>query len=187
LRNWLLGIVFCFLVTGLVVAQEIPVGVNYKRASDTVNATAKAALERALKNGDQYPAYLLPDVVTCGPMLWKALKPSADKVLLESKVTDGFVATPEPTHVELRGLLTERQRRSFWAELLDKYPKLKTATVRKATAGEISYYWATIPFDIQEPFFAIDDGSEVFVAHFGEQSPALFWIDLVGKLGDLRN
>ena len=164
----------------------MPKGVTYKRAPDSVNASVKAALEKALAS-DSFPAELLKDIFTCGPMLWKSLKPSADPVLLESKVVVGFVSTPEPAQVEARGLITEQQRQSFWAALLKAYPKLKSAKVRTATANEILYYWATIPFDIDEPFFAIDTGTEVFVVHFGSQAPALFWIDLVGDLSRLKN
>jgi hypothetical protein len=76
---------------------------------------------------------------------------------------------------------------SFWSALLKAYPALKSAKVRKANAKEIRYYWATIPFEIEEPFFAIDTGSEVFVAHFGSLSPSLFWIDRVDDLSKLKN
>ena len=60
--------------------------------------------------------------------------------------------------------------------------------MRKGKAEEISYYWATIPFDIEEPFFVIDTGSERFVAHFKvkDRVPRLFWIDVVGDLRTLK-
>src|SRR5215471_18691003 len=70
--------------------QEVPQGVTYKRAPDSVNAPVKAALEKALAS-DSFPVEILKDIFTCGPMLWKSLKPSADPVLLESKVIVGFV------------------------------------------------------------------------------------------------
>jgi hypothetical protein len=61
--------------------------------------------------------------------------------------------------------------------------------VRKARANEISYYWATIPFDIEEPFFAIETGSDVFIAQItrNKDKTALFWIDLVGDLHALKS
>lgn len=182
----LIGIVlFLFCLSVQCLGQEIPAGVRYKPAPESINIAVKSSLERALA-GDSFPNTVLKDIFTCGPMLWHELKPAADEVLLESKVVVGFVETPEPTQVEARALVTAKQRRTFWDALLKKYPRLRSAKVRKATAKEILYYWATIPFDIDEPFFAIDTGTEVFIAHFGSQAPSLFWIDLVGDLHALK-
>ena len=61
-------------------SQEIPKGVNYKRASDSVNALAKANLEQALVSSESVPPDFFGEVVVVGPLLWKSLKPSADKV-----------------------------------------------------------------------------------------------------------
>lgn len=181
----LLCYVCCVLFALGAAAQQAPGDVTYKAAPDELNETARAGLQKALTS-DEFPGDLLKQTFTCGPMLWKALKPSADRILLESKEIVGFVQTPEPTQVDLLAMNTLEQRRSFWKTLVKKYPALKTAKVRKASANEISYYWATIPFDIDEPFFAIDTGTEVFVAHFGAFAPALFWIDLVDDLGKLK-
>jgi hypothetical protein len=178
--------VACVVGTGAV-AQQAPAGVNYKPASDAVNATARANLEKALAGAPDFPKDLLNGIFTCGPMLWKTLQPAADKVLLGSKEIVLFLQIPAPTKVEARGMITPEQRMNFWSALLKAYPALKTAKVRKANEKEIRYYWATIPFDIAEPFFAIDAGSDVFIAHFGELAPSLFWIDHVDDLSKLKN
>jgi TPR repeat protein len=166
---------------------DIPKGVNYKKASDEVNAKARELMAKALANKAESKAQLLSDTFTCGPMLWKVLKPIADKTLLDSKPATGVIQNPTPTPTEARGLITDAQRKSFWAVLLKRYPALSTATIRKADPREISYYWATIPFDIEEPFFAIDAGADTFIANFimKDNKPALFWIDLVGDLHTL--
>jgi len=169
---------------GAAAQVQVPAGVNYKPASDAVNAAAKANLEKALAGAPDFPRDLLKDIFTCGPTLWKALKPTADKRLLESKEIVIFV---EHSKVEGRGMITPEQRMSFWNALLKAYPALKTGKVRKASEKEIRYYWATIPFDIEEPFFAIEAGPDVFIAHFGELAPALFWIDRVDDLSKLKN
>jgi hypothetical protein len=168
-------------------AQQVPAGVTYKLAPEPMNAAAKANLEKALAGAPAFPKELLKDTFTCGPMLWKDLKPTADKILLESKEVIGFVETPAPTKVDLRAMITPEQRVSFWNALLKSYPEIKSAKVRKANEKEILYYWATIPFDIEEPFFVIDAGANVFVAHFASLAPALFWIDRVDDLGKLKN
>jgi len=72
--------------------------------------------------------------------------------------------------------------------LLDKYPGLRKGMVRPARANEISFYWATIPFDIEEPFFAIETPTDVFVANlrFEKETVTLFWIDRVDDLRKLK-
>jgi hypothetical protein len=168
-------------------AQDIPPGVRYKHVSDAVNTRAKVAMEGALSNAE-FPQEFVPQAFTCGPMLWKALKPSADQVLLESKSVTGFIETPQPSQVELKAPLTDPERRMFWKALLDKFPALKSAKIRTASASEIKYYWATIPFDIEEPFFALDAGPDTFITELvlEKDKPILFWIDLVGDLKTLK-
>ena len=171
-----------------VAAQDIPKGVNYKTAPEAVNTLAKSSLEQALASPDKLPSDLFGEVTVCGAMLWKLLKPSADRVLLDSKPVIMMVGVPESIQAEGKRILTREERESFWRVFVAKNPKLKGATVRKGKAEEISYYWATIPFDIEEPFYVIDTGSERFVAHFRvkDDKPRLFWIDLVGDLRTLK-
>jgi hypothetical protein len=169
-------------------SQEIPNGVNYKRASESVNALAKAKLETALVSSDSLPPDFFGEVVVVGPLLWKALKPSADQVLLDAKPVVVMVQVPTALSAEGKRILTDDERKAFWKLLRVTYSKLKDGTVRKGNAEEISYYWATIPFDIEEPFWVLDAGGERFIAHFqvkGEKV-RLFWIDRVGDLRTLK-
>jgi hypothetical protein len=169
-------------------SQEIPKGVNYKRASESVNALAKGNLEQALVSSESVPPDFFGEVVIVGPLLWKSLKPSADKVLLDAKPVVIMVQVPAAVTSEGKRILTEEERKAFWKLLHLTYSKLKDGTVRKGNADEISYYWATIPFDIEEPFWVVDAGGERFIAHFrvkGEK-PRLFWIDRVGDLRTLK-
>lgn len=169
-------------------AQEVPKGVNYKRAPEEVNALARSGIERALAVPDKVPAGFFGEVTVVGPTLWRALKPSADRVLLDAKPVIMLIPTPEPIQTEGRRLLTDGERESFWHLFRAGYAKLKDGKVRKANSDEIAYYWATIPFDIEEPFLVIDTGAERFVAHFmvTDGKPRLFWIDLVGELRHLK-
>jgi len=171
-----------------VYSQEIPKGVNYKRAPEAVNARAKANLEVALVGSDALPPDLFGEVVVVGPLLWKALKPSADQALLAAKPVVVMVQVPTAVVAEGKRILTDDERKAFWKLLRTTYGKLKEGKVRKGNAEEISYYWATIPFDIEEPFWVVDVGEERFIAHFQVKGdkPRLFWIDLVGDLRSLR-
>lgn len=176
------------LCSGNVAAQDVPKGVNYKKAPESVNDLAKSSLEQVLANPDKVPIELFYEYLVCGPMLWKSLKPSADRVLLESKPIIIVAPVPEPVTAEGKRALTREQQESLWRSFQAKYPKLKGAQIRKGKADEISYYWATIPYDIEEPFFVIDTGAEKFVAHFQMKGdkPYLFWLDLVGDLRSLK-
>jgi hypothetical protein len=171
----------------LVSAQEIPSGVRYKPAADAANASAKLLLEGALNDAGKIPLDLLGEAVTCGPMLWKDLKPSGGEVLNQSKPVDVFLQVPQVIRTEARAMMTADQRRAFWSSLLAKYPNLKGATVRKASSAEISYYWATIPFDIEEPFFAIEAGSDRFIVNLRAENgrQVIFWLDRIGDFATL--
>src|SRR5882672_762310 len=183
-----LTVLFAILLTSVsAMSQEVPEGVVYKTAPESVNAAAKLALEKALAS-DSFPAEIFGDVTVCGPMLWKSLKPAADKVLLDAKPVMAMITDPEVIHAEAKRLLSVDERQSFWGAWRSKYPKLKTASIRKAHADELSFYWATIPFDIEEPFFVLDTGSERFVVQLANKQGkiSLFWIDLVGDLRTLK-
>lgn len=180
--------VLVLLAFGSAHSQEVPKGVNYKRASDEVNALAKTNLEKALAGSDSLPADLFGEVVVVGPMLWKALKPSAEKVLLDAKPAVVMVQVPVVVVAEARRILTDDERKTFWKALRARYRKLTDAKIRKGNAEEIAYYWATIPFDIDEPFWVVDVDGDRFVLDFQvkEGQPRLFWIDLVGDVRSLK-
>jgi TPR repeat protein len=164
----------------------IPDGVHYKIASDTANASARDLLAKSFASGHVVSDSFFDSAVTCGPTLWRAIQPAADKTLLDSKL---IVVLVNSIQAEARGMITNEQRQSFWATLLDKYPTLRTSNIRKAHADEIRYFWATVPFDIEEPFLAIDAGPEKFIVNFRMVNgiPKLAWIDIVGNLQKLTS
>ena len=167
--------------------QEIPAGVRYKKAPDALSAAAMSLLEEAVADPTKMPEKLLAGVVTCGPMLWQDLRPSANELLQRSKASDSFLQVPNVVHVEERSMMDDDQRRAFWTAVTGKYG-LKGAKIRKPTADEIRYFWATISFDIEEPLFTIDTGSDRFIANFLVENGKLhlFWLDRVGELRSLK-
>jgi hypothetical protein len=185
----ILGAVFTLgvLISMSGVAQDVPKGVNYKKASAEVNEKAKAAFVRALSDPDT-PTNFLSGTISCGPVLWNDLKASHDFLSKDSTPVTMFLSSPEPFQAEGRGFRTQEQRNSFWKAVLDKYPDLRRGVVRPANADEIRFYWATIPFDIEEPFFAIDTPTGVFIANLTveKDNPVLFWLDRVDDLRKLK-
>jgi hypothetical protein len=167
--------------------QDIPKSVNYKKATPEVNAKAKDATERALSDS-AVPRTFLANVISCGPILWNDLKESQDVLSKDSTPVTMFLSIPEPLQAEGRGFRTQEQRERFWKLVLDKYPELRKGVVRAARANEIQFYWATIPFDIEEPFFTIETTKNVFVANLRIENgtPVLFWLDRVDDLRKLK-
>ena len=181
-------IAFLFVVIAVsTYSQDVPNGVRYKKAPEDVNNAAKSSLENALLALNT-PSDFFGSAVVTGPMLWKALKPGADKVLLDAKPVILVIPGKSPIAAEGKTIRTDEERKMFWKRFRTEYPNLKDAKVRKAKADEISYFWATIPFDIQEPFWVIDAGGNRFIANFQVQDgkPRLFWVDLVGDLATLK-
>ncbi len=178
-------VLFCVLVAAAFAQEQaqVPPGVNYKTAPDAVNNTAKDALQKTLAGEKASTKQMLSDSLTCGPMLWQALKDNADKRLVDAKKIIAVIGVPTPKATEGRIFSPEEERDVFWRQLMRKYPALVTAKIRKATAWEISYYWATVPFDIQEPFFALEAGSDTFIANIrlNDGKPVIFWVDVVGN------
>jgi TPR repeat protein len=158
---------------------EVPPGVHYKPTDLKINIAARTALSTAL--GSDHPPAFFSSAVSVGPTLWSALQSKVDKTVQASKPA---VLLLQGTQLEMRGLTTDAQRQSFWQTLLATYPALKTAAIRKARPEEINYYWKTIPFDIEEPFFTIDTGETKFIVQFliEKGQPKLFWIDAVGDI-----
>ncbi len=183
----LVYIVLLCLVSFAAFAQDqaqVPPDVNYKPASEAVNNIARDALQRTLTGDKAASKQMLFDVLTCGPMLWQSIQPIADKRLVDAKKIVAVIGVPTPKPTEGRTFVTDEERQKFWSTLFKKYPTLASPTrIRKANAWEISYYYATVPFDIQEPFFSIEAGSDVFIANMRmvDGKPVLFWIDIVAN------
>ena len=174
------------LLATLSLAQDVPSGVKYTKASLEVNAKAKASLSQALADPG-LPTSFLSDTITCGPILWNDLKTEQAALSKDSTPVDMFLSIPEPLQAQGRGFRTQEQRERFWRLVLAEHPDLRKGVVRIASAREIQYFWSTIPFDIEEPFFAIETPSNLFVANLRmvKGSPVLFWLDRVADLHTL--
>lgn len=183
-----LGCCFALMLSvGLCAGQVVPQGVTYKKASAEVNAKAKSALEQALANIGA-PTSFITEVISCGPVLWDDLKDHQEELSKDSTPVTMMLSVPEPLQATGRGFRTQDQRNRFWNLVLEKYPDLKKGVVRPAKANEIQFYWTTIPFDIEEPFFAIETPTNVFIANLRVEkgAPALFWLDRVDDLRKLK-
>jgi hypothetical protein len=84
-----------------------------------------------------------------------------------------------------RGITKEDQKRLLWSRLKEKLGAAAgRPVIRNANSKEISFYWAMIPFDIEEPLLVADLGKERLLVNFvvKEGKPNFFWLDIVGDL-----
>ena len=175
-----------FLVPSAFYAQEIPKGVRYKKATDEVNNSAKELIVLALTKETRdldVDATFGKGAIMCGPFLWA----------LVGDVNSFKGATPVNLHVDAsvfqgRGITKEDQKRLLWERLTNKLKGSGAAIIRKANTAEISFYWAMIPFDIEEPLLIADFGNYKLLANFAvkDGKPRIFWLDLVQDLKKLK-
>jgi hypothetical protein len=169
--------------------QDVPRGITYKKASEPINAEAQSWLEQMIRDPRKVPTWLVGNLVTVGPMLWREFDPKADSRFGDTGRFMLMIQTSKPFVVPGGVLRTEAAREAFWDVLWRLYPELAKASVRKAKAPELSYYWAMIPYDIEEPFFTLDTGKKQFIVNFLYEKNGIssIWIDLVGNLEDLAS
>ncbi|MGD0346723.1 MAG: hypothetical protein ABSA85_08205 [Terracidiphilus sp.] len=186
-RTLVAGLAIAFLFGCNGVAQEVPAGVHYKKASPELNAKAKAALQQALIDPANAKGFF-SSVVACGPILWNDLKDSQEALSKDSTPMTMFLSVPEPLQATGRGFRTHEQRDAFWKTVTAKYPSLRWGVIRPAHANEILFFWAEIPIDIEEPFFAIETSDGVFVANLTNNNGtiSLFWLDRVDDFRKLK-
>jgi len=189
----LLLLVFGLLASGGIYAQD---DVKYKKTSDEVNRKAQARLEHLFgaKGGEAQAATLFDDVVVCGPLLWEQLLKSngellAGKTMMIAAAGISHNGQAKPAKLEARGFTTPQEVQAFKDGLLKQIVSGQAAKVRRAREAEIRYYWATIPFDIEEPLFAADLDRQRLVINFRlkDGEPKIFWIDLVGEVAPAQN
>jgi hypothetical protein len=167
--------------------QDIPPGVRYKGAPDGVNEQARQMLAAVLAGKETVPDSLCGDVIVCGPTLWNAIKDAAPDELKSATVMAYHIPTKKgDLKLEGRAFKTAALRTTFWKLFLKKYGSQTKPNLRKANAEELSYYWATIPYDIEEPLYISEIGKVRILFDFvlTTEAPKLFTIDLVGSIPD---
>jgi hypothetical protein len=177
-------------------AQQIPPGVRYKKASAATNKVAYDFLKK-LVTKVQPEASLIKgssQVIICGPGMWTAIKGVAPKVLKDAMPITYKVPMGDGLHtLHGKGFKTTAQQIAFWELFqiyLDKYrviPKNRPKggiQVRKASASELSYHWALIAYDLEEPIYVVAIGktSVLFEFTMDAGKPKVFNVDILGKI-----
>jgi hypothetical protein len=183
-----LTICLSFSSSAMVEAQQIPEGVRNKKASDEINQKAKTILEGAFNSKAENAAIETEGAFGCGPLLWDAIKSGAGKELMDANKLSVAIGTTPPVIKEGRGIRTPAEKKAFWMLFNDRVKQNNPFVVRKANASEIQYYWATIPFDIEEPLYIADFGNQKVLVHFiaKNDEPVILMMDIVGDLANIK-
>lgn len=159
--------------------DDIPKGIRYIEASDSLNTQIKNAVMNSFSKGTT--KQLLFERVVCGPALWNEIKSGAKST--------GLNIAPTTFHIpiEKNGKLVRTQEMSgalfqgkaqidFLSHILDSTAQ-KQISVRKPSSAELSVYWKLIPYDIEEPIFVVEiDKSRLLIDFTGGK---IMWVDLV--------
>jgi hypothetical protein len=125
--------------------------------------------------------------VIMGPRLWKRYK----KIEAIGKIKNGNVqfhvpgissSTKKDTLEILDGKLIQEKAdfKTVWQQVVTDATQ-QPLVIRKATAKELSYYWAIINFDIDEPLFVVEMSNFNLLTQFVDKKPVLFWLEEMPK------
>lgn len=156
---------------------EIPENVTYIRISVEENEEVARLTKDALNKNKVLPSW---DMLVVGPTIWKEY---ANNPLLNVawKDTSGII---DWKVFPMRTYLTKDDCNRFLSELQKNIAKQK-GIVRKANWTELSYYWSTIPFDIEEPLFILDLWAVQYLLNFNKERE-IIWIDKIPENGKIK-
>ena len=181
-------VLVCALLAIGLYQQQIPQGIHYKKAPDAVNQLALAKLQKYYASTMDDPAIkgLATGALVCGPTLWNALKNGAPDDLQSATKAQFYLPNPKGMQVlEGRVLKSEYSQSAIWLALLLLRDKQKVKpTLRKANEEELKYYWAIIPYDIEEPLYIADYGKTQVLFNFVLESkdPKVMFVDFVAPM-----
>lgn len=172
------------IVALALIDQEVPKDVRYAKVDAKTNTIAQKKLQAVFGKeptmADYSPIAHSPTIV--GPRLWSAIKKAALKDMPKSKPVTFNVPNGKAVHKYDGRLLKEAPEiELLWLSISIIAEKGSKASVRKAKASELSYYWAIISYDIVEPLYVVDCGKSKFLFHFDESktSPRPFFIEML--------
>jgi len=163
--------------------QVIPKGVHYKKAPDAVNKLAAAKLQKFFASDPKTldMSHLGAQALVVGPGMWEYFGPHVPDDLKNATHAEFHIPNANGVQVlEGRVLKTEDLQSWVWLALLVSAHKQKPV-IRKANADELRYYWAIIPYDIEEPLYVADFGKNKFLFDFDDSKtdPRIFDVDRV--------
>ena len=159
---------------------DIPNGVVYKYCTDSINKKAEETIRKELSSGCTYS--FCEKTLYCGPLLWKRYKniPGVGDI----KAGNMTIKVPQydkkgkvKGFENLNGKLIQSHEDfiTFWKQVMKDFEGSEI-TVRKLNHQELVYYWAIIFFDVEEPIFAVENSTHIFLFDM-DKNGKLEWIE----------
>jgi hypothetical protein len=177
------GIYVLAMCVALAWAQDVSPGVHYKKATPEINAAFLRKLEILCRRSadDKEVVKLFANVVVSGPTLYGVLKRQIPDAAQSGKRTYFMVPIKgqEPQKLEGRSYGTADDIFDFEVTL-HAFCTIKPMKLRKPNRAEIDYYWALIPYDIEEPIYVAENDHLAVLIH-GDKDGKIFFVDLLPK------
>lgn len=164
--------------------------IHYAKASAEINAAAQKQLEILFTTTEttKFTDFFDSNGIVCGPGLWDAIQAAGRQKTLAGKPIKIIIPLPnKDLETEGRSFFDKDQVASFWNTTKDVIQSNKAPQIRAAQPAEIEYFWATIPFDIEEPLLIAEINNFKLLVNFQviEGQPKIFWLDIVQDLAAL--
>ncbi len=181
-----LSLIFSLLLAIALIAAASGSEIVYKPASEDLNDSAKAAIDRLFRSDSEPELGDLASYVTCGPALWRTIKVAPKIEALDLASATSMVDVGGGNYQPFEGALFHSDaERSELVKTVRVILDGLDFTVRLPNEMEKRVYWALIPYDIEEPIFVLDNGERRFLVDFvvTEYRPQLIWIGDMSQFG----
>lgn len=177
------------LISFCMAAQDsmiIPKGVVYKRAGTAENNKARTLLQQEF-NANTVTYSLFDGVVFIGPRLWNRYKDreafskiKGGNVQFNVPITDS-VTQKESVKI-LNGKLVQNNDdfKILWNQIIADAGST-APVIRKVKEKELSYYWAIINFDIEEPVYVAETSGYNLLVQFIGGKMIAYWLEEMPK------
>ncbi|WP_460556697.1 hypothetical protein [Ferruginibacter profundus] len=166
----------------------IPKGVVYKKKEAGINSNARTLLQLEL-NSATVTYSLFDGIVFMGPRLWKRYKenPSIAKIKagnVQFRVPFTDTITKKQSLEVVNGKLIQDKEdfKTLWKQVITDVGNT-TPLIRKVKEKELSYYWAIINFDIEEPVFVVETINFNLLVQFSNKKMVVYWLEEMPKNG----
>lgn len=135
-------------------SQDIPDGIRYIPAEDSINTAALDKLRNLLflKSSDD-----ISKAIACGPFFWQELLDNSIFSPETGIAMECYIPLKGELHkLEGRVIRWEKETKKLLTLLRNIISSSEDFTIRKLKPDEIKIYWMMIAYDIEEPVFVLD-------------------------------
>jgi hypothetical protein len=159
---------------------DVPAGIVYKTCADSINQKVKKIILKELSDSCTY--LICDKMLFCGPKLWQRYKDlsgvgeiAAGNITFKVPFFDEKGKQKSTQNLTGKLVQTHEDFIVFWKQVIKDFDGSEI-TVRKLHNEELSYYWAIIFFDIEEPVFAVECATHTFLFDMSQKGQ-LEWIE----------